>query len=229
MIDMKRERKARYTRVLAVLGFQSLVAIALFLVGAWRNHSSEYWYLIWNLFLAWLPLVFAFTLSRFLKKRPWVSWQGVLLSILWLGFLPNSFYMLSDFIHLGGVVRVDLVFDVIMFSSFAITGLTLGFTSLYLIHIELLKRIRFVRAHLTIAVVLLLCGFAIYLGRNLRWNSWDILVNPSGILFSVSDPILDPGSQPETFSTTFGFFALLGSIYAVAWNYIQVLRHADHS
>lgn len=210
--------------VLVALGLQSLVAIALFFVGAWRNDSFQYWYIIWNLFLAWLPLLFAYTLSEYLKTRPWVSWQGVLLSALWLGFLPNSFYMLSDFIHLGDVVRVDLVADVIMFAAFATAGLTLGFSSVYLVHRQLIKRLRLGKAHLIIAIVFLLCGFAIYLGRDLRWNTWDILVNPAGILFDVSEPIVDPAANPETFSTTLGFFALLGSIYTVAWHYVKILR-----
>src|SRR5665213_1756657 len=162
MSGMQKELRARHRSVLAVLILQSLVAIGLYLVGAWRNHSSEYWYLVWNLFLAWVPLGLAYVLFRYLKKNPWFSWQGVLLTLVWLGFLPNSFYMISDFIHLGSQPRIDLVFDTIMFAAFAISGLTLGFTSLFLIHKQLLKRMALNRAHLIIAFVLLACGFAIY-------------------------------------------------------------------
>ncbi len=220
MSIMSKERVAQHANVLIALGFESLVAIGLYAYGAWTNHSWQYWYFIWNLFLAWLPLVFAYTLIQYLKKHLWFSWQAVVLSVLWLGFLPNSFYMLSDFIHLGNVVRVDLDFDVIMIAAFAVAGLTLGFSSLYLIHRELIKRFAVIRAHMAIVAILLLCGFAVYLGRDLRWNTWDILVNPAGVLFDVATPIIS-SSNPEVFSTTLGYFALLGSIYTVVWQFVR--------
>jgi uncharacterized membrane protein len=223
-MSMVRDHRVNYTGVLWALFLQSLVTIGFFVIGAWRNDSTQYWYFLWNLVLAWLPLIFAFNLAKFLKKNRWVSWQGILLTVLWLGFLPNSFYMVSDFIHLGNVIRADPVFDVAMFASFAISGLVLGFTSLYLVHRELVKRLKPTRAHWLIAGVLLLSSFAIYLGRDLRWNTWDILINPAGIIFDVTDPIINPGTHPETFSTTFGFFGLLGSVYIVIWQFIKSIQ-----
>jgi uncharacterized membrane protein len=103
--------------------------------GAWRNHSfEEFSYLSWNLVLAWLPLIFALRLVVILKRKVWSSWEGLALSILWLVFLPNSFYMISDFIHLEDVRRVNILYDTLMFTSFIYTGVALGFSSLYLIH-----------------------------------------------------------------------------------------------
>lgn len=230
MSSMQWEQKARQLPAFKALVILNVVAIGFFFVGAIRNQSWQYWFLLWNLFLAWLPLVFAYGLELFLGKKPWLSWGGVILSALWLGFLPNSFYMISDFIHLatdsGG--RVDLVFDVIMFTSFAFTGLALGFSSLYLVHKQLVKRLQPSQAYLVVAAVLLLCGFAIYLGRNLRLNTWDILVNPFGILFSVSDPFFNIRGHPQFLSTTLGFFVLLGSMYLAFWLFIQSLRPSKH-
>src|SRR5437762_3296801 len=87
----------------------SSVSLALFAYGAWRNHSLEFGYLVWNLFLAWLPLLFAIRLVFVLRQKQWSSWEGIAWSLLWLVFLPNSFYMISDFIHLQEVQRVDVL------------------------------------------------------------------------------------------------------------------------
>jgi uncharacterized membrane protein len=72
-------------------------------------------------------------------------------------------------------------------------------------------------AHWLPIVSLLLSGFAIYLGRYLRWNSWDVIANPFGLLFDVADRIVNPGEHILTFSATILFFAFLAVIYYVFW------------
>jgi uncharacterized membrane protein len=226
MARMHVRQKTKVYQVAKALGLMSLVSIIFFLIAAFRNASNQYWFLLWNLFLAWLPLIFAYGLLEYIKEHKWLSWQGIVFSALWLGFLPNSFYMVSDFIHLAvdGSGRVDLEFDVIMFTSFALTGLLIGYTSLYLVHKELLKRVKTNFAHLTLASVLFLCGFAIYLGRFLYWNTWDVIINPAGILFDVSDRLINIRSQPQMISTTLGFFILFGSIYAAIWMLVNTIQ-----
>jgi len=183
----------------------------------------------WNLFLAWLPLLFAWWLMKWVAKNPWISWQGMGLTLLWLGFLPNSFYLVSDLIHLQTTLASNVFYDVVLLVSFAWNGLVLGFFSLYLVHRLLIKRIEWRYAHLLIAGVLLLCSFAIYLGRYLRWSTWDVLVNPAGILFDVSDRIINPEAHGQTFTTTLTFFLLLGSMYLVLWQFVGVIREQKHS
>lgn len=214
------------TRLSLALLLSSLTSIGLFMAGALRNHSMEFSYLIWNLFLAWLPLLFGLWLERVLRRKLWSSWEALAATALWLAFLPNSFYMISDFVHIQEVQRIDLLYDVVMFSAFIFSGVTLGFLSLYAVHRQLLQRMHWRMATLTTAGVILLCSFAIYLGRDLRWNSWDILVNPGGILFDVSDRFLHPTSYPRLFTTTGSFFVLLGSLYVVAWEVARNLRAA---
>lgn len=212
---------------LLALGASSLVSLGLFGYGAWRNHSSAFNYLIWNLFLAWLPLVFALRLLHVLKSKDWSSWEGILWSGLWLLFLPNSFYMISDFIHLQDVQRVDIVYDTIMFTGFIYSGVVLGFSSLYLVHREFLKRLSRNLASLWVAIVLLVCSSAVYLGRDLRWNSWDVLTNPGGLLFDVSDRLIHPTSYPHMLLTIISFFVLLSSMYWLTWRGIQLMRHTS--
>jgi len=209
--------------VLALLG-SSLASVALFLVGAYRNRSMEFGYFIWNLFLAWLPLFFSFWLVRTLRHKLWSSWEAMAASFLWLMFLPNSFYMITDFIHLQEVKRVDVVYDAVMFTSFIFVSVVLGLSSLYLVHREFGKRFAWRASATWLAAVILLCSFAIYLGRDLRWNSWDVFTNPGGLLFDVSDRLLHPAAYPQMFLTVFVFFVLLGSMYTLTWKAMQLIR-----
>lgn len=222
---MARRMSPRNQYILA-LGISTLVSIGLFAYGAWRNHSLEFNYLIWNLFLAWLPLVFAVRLVSVLRRKLWSSWETMSLSMLWLVFLPNSFYMISDFIHLQDVTRVDLVYDTIMMTSFIYLGVTLGFSSLYLVHLQLRRRFSRHVAIFWVAVTLLLSSIAVYIGRDLRWNSWDVLTNPGGLLFDISDRLLHPVSYPSMLVTVISFFVLLLSMYGLLWRGARLLRYA---
>ncbi|MGF7229137.1 MAG: DUF1361 domain-containing protein [Candidatus Saccharibacteria bacterium] len=213
------------TRLGLALACSSLASIGLFAAGAISNHSSEFAYLLWNLFLAWIPLGLALWLHKVLRRKVWSSWEALLVTALWIGFLPNSFYMISDFIHIQDVPRVDLLYDVVMFSSFIFNGVILGFLALYNVHLELLQRMKRRTGHIVLALVLLICCFAIYLGRDLRWNTWDVLVNPAGILIDVSDRILHPVAYSQAYSTTITFFVLLGSLYMVAWQTARAMRY----
>ncbi|HET7302215.1 MAG TPA: DUF1361 domain-containing protein [Candidatus Saccharimonadales bacterium] len=213
------------TRLGLALLFASLASASLFGVGAWRSNTLDYVYMNWNLLLAWAPLLFGLWLVRILKHNLWSSWRALLVSALWLGFLPNSFYMITDFIHLSEFSPDEVVFSTVMLSSFIFTGVSLGYISLYTVHRELLQRMSARVSAVVIGAVLLLSSFAIYLGRELRWNTWDILANPGGILIDVSDRLLHPSQYPEMFAVTYGFFVLLTSLYVVVWFAARVLRN----
>jgi len=200
------------------------VSVVLFFAGALANRSLQFDYLIWNLFLAWTPLVLVIVLLRSLRARLWSDWLPLGLTILWLLLLPNSFYMISDFLHVQDVVRNDLLYDVVMFTSFIFTGVLLGFSSLFIVHSELRRRVASRYANSCIAVIIFLCSFAIYLGRDLRWNSWDVLTNPAGILFDVSDHLIHPLQSGDMYTTTISFFVLLGSLYVVGWQIADAAR-----
>ncbi len=211
---------------ITALSLTTLVSVGFFAYGAWLDRSLYYDYLIWNLFLAWLPLIFAYRLAVVLQRKLWSSWEAMGMSMLWLVFLPNSFYMISDFIHLQDVQHY-LLYDALMFTSFIYIGVLLGYSSLYLIHLELNKRFVASTTWWLICLTLLICSFAIYLGRDLRWNSWDILTNPGGLLFDISVRLLHPASYPNMFLTILPFFILLISMYVLVWYSIQLLRHAN--
>jgi uncharacterized membrane protein len=213
----KRRQFSGRERVVASLAGLTAVSVALFSVGVVTNRSLQFSYLLWNLFLAWVPLGLVAVLLRTLKGYRWSSWRPFVTTLLWLLFLPNSFYMISDFIHIQEVVRHNLLYDIVMFTAFIFTASLVGFCSLYLVHVELRKRVSMTASSVLIGIILFLCSFAIYLGRDLRWNSWDVLVNPAGILFDVSDHFIHPLQHLEMISVTLTFFALLGSLYVVGW------------
>lgn len=220
-------RFSAWERVVVSLGGLTVVSVALFFLGALANRSFEFAYLLWNLFLAWLPLVVAWALLWTLRRYRWSSWRPFALTMLWLVLLPNSFYMISDFIHIQDVARNSLLYDVVMFTSFIITGVLVGFCSLYQVHVQLRRRLSLRASSLLVALILFLCSFAIYLGRDLRWNSWDVLVNPAGILFDVSDRLIHAPQHGDMFITTLYFFVLLGSLYVVGWQLGETTRQEN--
>ena len=59
------------------------------------------------------------------------------------------------------------------------------------------------RSALVVAVALLFIGsFGVYLGRYLRWNSWDVIRNPVGLTMDVAERILVPWDHPRTWGMT---------------------------
>jgi uncharacterized membrane protein len=206
------------------LALMTAVSLLLWLINAWQDQAALYSYLPWNVLLAWLPVVFAIWLRQVLKRKLWSSWEAIAASLCWLIFLPNSFYMISDLIHLGNVPAEKILYDAVLFSSFVFTGLALGFTSLYVVHLELIKRFSALRAAAWVGIVFVLCGFAIYLGRDLRWNSWDILFNPGGLLFDISNSFMNSKVYATVVRTVLSFFAVLASMYGLIWSGTRLLQ-----
>ena len=146
--------------------------------------------LIWNLFLAWIPFGLAILIydrhragTRPLRLLP--------LAALWLLFLPNAPYILTDFKHLVPSPVVPLWVDIVVIAAPAWTGMLLGFLSLYLVQ----SVVRSLAGHawrwVTAVAVLGLASFGVYLGRVLRWNSWDVLTHPR-LLSDLDVVFVDP-------------------------------------
>lgn len=215
----------RHHHVLLALAIANAVSISLFLMRIIGTHSTRYSFLVWNLILAWTPVGLAYWLKVRLQTSRWLTPSNLCLSLLWLIFLPNSFYLVSDLIHLHPTGEVNILFDAVLMASFIFNGFISGVISLYIVHTQLIKRLGRERAHQIVAGVILLCSFAIYLGRNLRWNTWDLVASPAGLIFDVSEPLLNPVAHPQAFLTTLTFFMLIGSMYAVAWQLVMALKH----
>jgi uncharacterized membrane protein len=181
---------ARRRAVYAALVLLSLFSAAL--IGVRYLYSSEplFGWLIWNLFLAWIP--FGLAILIYDRHRAGVRPLRLLpLAALWLLFLPNAPYIVTDFKHLVPSPVVPLWVDIVVIAAPAWTGMLLGFLSLYLVQ-SVVRDLAGARVAWAAAVgVLGLASFGIYLGRVLRWNSWDVLAHPR-LVFDLDGVFVDP-------------------------------------
>lgn len=211
-MELYRNRSLIYQATMFLVAM-SAVGSVFFVIWALQNHSTYHVYLLWNLFLAWIPFGLSVWLLNVLRVQRWRSWLPLAITVAWLAFLPNTFYMLTDYIHLQDVESKDMVFDAVMFSTVIAAGVSLGFASLAIVHNQLRARFSHQTSWRIVGIVLFLVSFAIYIGRELRWNSWDIIINPAGILFDLSEILLRPTAHPQVFITTATFFVLLTALY----------------
>jgi uncharacterized membrane protein len=123
-------RRTAVVGVLQSLLFATLLCLAFYFYRLYDLRAIGLTYLPWNLFLAWLPLGIMAILIRLLRTRLWSDWLPIAVTIAWLLFLPNSFYLVSDYIHLQDVSDAAILYDVVMFTMFVFTGLLLGYASL---------------------------------------------------------------------------------------------------
>lgn len=211
-------------RLIAAVTAMSLTGVLLLVLRIIDSNSMRYVFLVWNLLLAAVTPLLAWWLVRRVRRYGWAHWKQFYLTIIWILFLPNSFYILTDFIHLRQTYEASLLYDIVMLTSFALSGLIMGFISVYLIHVELGKRLKPPQTWVVIGTIFLASSFAICLGRFTRWNTWDIFLKPAGLLFDVSDRVVNPSAHGETYVVTAVFFVLLFSAYWVIWETTQLLR-----
>ncbi|MEI7838165.1 MAG: DUF1361 domain-containing protein [bacterium] len=215
------KKNLKATSIYWALAIQAFVAILFLIFSSIKNNTGQFLFLLFNLFLAWIPLVIALTIRQYLKKNPWLSFKGVALAFVWVCFLPNSFYIISDLIHLNNFNSFDILFDIITFFLIAVNGIIAGVISVYLIHEELNKRLKSRQSLMIVMGLFLMCGFGIYLGRYLRLNSWDVITNPLVFIFDMTNPLFDPQTQLKAFTACIGILGLLGTSYLVLWQSIE--------
>ena len=136
-----------------------------------------------------------------------------LLGAVWLLFLPNAPYILTDLVHLGVRPPVPLWYDLAVLLSAAGVGLLAGYVSLADVHDVVARRWGGAVGWALAVVALFLGAFGIYLGRVLRWNSWDVLAAPGGVARSVLGPVLNPGAYPVAVVITLVFGGMLTAGY----------------
>jgi uncharacterized membrane protein len=200
--------------VLLALGTTSALCLALELVRERHYGALDYRFLIWNLILAWIPFALALLVyDRYRRGTPIVRLVPAL--TLWLLFLPNAPYIVSDFVHLSGTSVSPLWFDGVELSAFAWTGMLLGLVSLYLVHAVVQHRFGALAGWGIALVVLPLVSAGVYLGRVQRWNSWDLLTKPGSRLAELHAHLDNPLSLGHAFWITLAMTALLVLAYVV--------------
>lgn len=204
-------------RFLLSAGLLSASTLVLLSFRVLLSGTVRYWFIPGNLALAWICPLAAWLLSRNLIAQSWSGWQNILLTFLWLIFLPNAWYVLTDFVHIYPNGEVSQIFDIVLMSLVALTGFSLGIASMMIVHRDLLKRLSEMKSYVFLELAMLVSSFAVYLGRDLRWNSWDVIKNPAGVIVNVSDRIIDPFGSPRALNVTMLFFILVSVVYAAVW------------
>jgi uncharacterized membrane protein len=187
-------RDRRTLTILALVAASALCVAALEL-RIHRTGDGYYRFLVWNLVLAWVP--FALALAAYDRARRRIDAGVAALGVLWLLFFPNAPYLLTDFIHLRRDAPAPVWYDALMLSAFAWTALLLGFASLYLIQSIARRVVGFAWSWVGVAGALALASFGIYLGRFVRFNSWDVLVRPGRVADVVVNQLGDPLAHPK--------------------------------
>ena len=187
----------------------AMLSLVLILLRVKFTHDIYLLFLIWNLFLGYIPYAF----SSKIKTTVPGTFQFYMFFLGWLLFLPNSFYLLTDFVHLHHKNDLQYVFDVLLLTCFSITGFFSGISSLLHIHKLLEMKYSEGKSRRLIAVICFLSSFGVYLGRMLRFNSWDILSHPVNLLSNIRDSILN--LETHRFTILFGTFILI--IYSISY------------
>ncbi len=183
--------------------------------------STAYSFLAWNLFLAWIPLGAAALSVLSVRRR--LALPALLFGLIWLLFFPNAPYMLTDYIHLGQreFQRAPLWYDALMISAFVWTSLLLGFVSLYLMHRCWANRLSRQASWCAVVGVFGLSSFGVYLGRFVRFNSWDALIRPARLAHVVSNQLANPIEHPALIGTVGFVTAFLTTAYVCLYSFAR--------
>jgi uncharacterized membrane protein len=206
--DFLHSIKYRLT-IFGLLCGATLISLSLFRVRTLLSGSGEYAFLVWNIFLAWIPLGIAYTAATLSRRRRFFILTLPFSVFLWLVFFPNAPYILTDIGHLGVLKPgVPLWFDLLMLLWFAWTGLLIGIVSLFMMHGIISREFGRTCGWLFVITGSLLGSLGIYIGRFLRWNSWDLFLHPLERLADFLYYASHPSMQSIEFISVFAIFLL---------------------
>jgi uncharacterized membrane protein len=206
------------------LTFASAVCVGLVLARIISTGNLRYCFLVWNLFLAWLPLVFALLAQETFERQGAWSWRLALLGGIWLLFFPNAPYIFTDLSHLTARFAAHFWVDLMLILSCALTGLVLGFVSLYLVQGIVLRASGAMLSWLFVAGVAALSGFGVWLGRFLRFNSWDVVFRPVELYRGIGSGASEPLRPAASFAFAALFALFLFITYVMLYALTQLRR-----
>lgn len=198
----------------------TLLCFCLILIRNWLLGKNDYPPLLINLTIAWLPLMISFSLLYFIRVVP-----GAVLKLsiaivvpIWLLFLPNAPYLLTDYVHVFANTSYDsypldnflLWYDLILFFIYSLCGLILWYISVWHFHSIFSRKFGMRLGWVFVIGVSVLTSLGIFLGRMLRLNSWDVVFIPSRL----GNGILKVFSLQCLFFTVF-FSLFLFAIYLI--------------
>jgi len=202
----------------------SLVLLSIFVLGmlvgrVLYTRTLDNTSIAWNLVLAWVPFLVALVVYVRASSASVASLVG--LSAVWLLFFPNAPYIVTDLKHIGPGGGIPVLYDVLLLSGAAWTGLLLGLTSLFLMHGFARRFLGVVNAWAVVVLVLILSSFGVYLGRVQRWNSWDVFTRPGALLGDATEGL---HARPLALTVLFTSFLLV--TYLVLYSFARLSSFA---
>ena len=187
------------------ISFQKLLLAFFFfiilLIGIRSIYAGnfDYLFLAWNIFLAWVPFAISALFKTILQEK---KWKQVLLFCSWFIFFPNALYIVTDLIHLDLDSNIPKWFDAVLIFSSSIIGLIMAFISVFRVENYLANIFGRKKVDKIMPAILFFGSFGVYLGRFLRWNSWDIIRNPLGLLSTIARQFIFPLTHIRTWGIT---------------------------
>ncbi len=209
-----------YDWLLLSSGFSCLLLLIRMIV----TGTIEYIFLPWNLFLAFVP----YWITQWMTNNVSLiesKWKLLMMSVVWLLFIPNSFYIITDLFHLVHVDTAPKWFDLLLIFSFAWNGIIAGVLSLRRIEqiVAVIKGKQF--AVVLVFGVMWLCAFGIYIGRFLRFNSWDVITAPFSLATEIIGMIINPFQNAYAWGMTICYSIFMALLYFTVQKLGEALLH----
>lgn len=165
------------SEVIKIVLLSCLFSLGMVAFRVMYTGETFFLFLVWNLFLAYIPYAIS---SQLYKRIDWIEStpKFLFISISWLLFMPNSFYIITDLVHLEYRYVVPFWYDLMLILSFVWNGILLGILSLRQMEKIFLAKWQMKTEACFIYPVMFLNALGIYIGRYLRFNSWDVITNP---------------------------------------------------
>lgn len=195
------------------LAMAIVLSMAAFVVRVVYSRTLNYTNLVWNLFLAVIPYFFSLLAVVLYHRNPRRGMRLLLPGALWLIFFPNAPYIVTDFYHLEWRPPTPYWFDICLISVFAFTGCFLAIASLRTMQFLVKKYWGALLSWVFVGVVMGLSALGVYLGRFVRYNSWDLLLHPESVLKDLTLRLINPFDHPGFVGFTLLFTAILFVFY----------------
>ncbi|ALG85078.1 DUF1361 domain-containing protein [Gordonia phthalatica] len=205
-------RTLRQLVLIAALAATTLLTVVMGMTDPAAPLSYPSRFLIWNLFLAWIPLVFAWGFAA-VRRRVWLIPVG----LGWLAFLPNAPYLVTDLVHLGD--GYELWRHILQYGFAAWIGIMLGVISMRLVHRRIEEEWGTVAGWATMVVSVGLCAIGVVIGRFQRWNSWDLVTRPEAVVARTVDWVGSPFSHVQSTGVAVAVATFLALAYTTMWAY----------
>jgi uncharacterized membrane protein len=187
----------------------SLILLVLLLLVRMIWHGSLHFaFLLWNIFLAVVPLC-ASEIVIHTRKRV-VAFTA---AAFWLLFFPNAAYLLTDIVHLQICRSPSFWLDLTILFGAGLFGVAVAIRSLSQMEAWYGRLLSPLMTNLVTAGILLASGYGMYLGRIERWNSWDIIYNTGDLLSAIAYELRHPFRCREAWMLSGVFSAALTLAY----------------